>query len=164
VQEVLAQHDDLTPGVFDDLLAALGAGWNGCLSQRPDDRGIRVGWLSTGQLTNPTDVAAYPHGVPATTVDDAGTQITAAKRGALAVTYTRADGLVVQAVTAHLKSKLLTFPGHDPQHSRFDTHDEGERARVGLYALNQRAAEPPRCGHGQPTNCKTRDSSTTRWS
>jgi hypothetical protein len=81
VQEVLAQHDDLAPGVFDDLLAALGAGWNGCLSQRPDDRGIRVGWLSKGQLTNPTDVAAYPQGVPATTVDDQGTQIAAAKRG-----------------------------------------------------------------------------------
>ncbi|HZD02295.1 MAG TPA: endonuclease/exonuclease/phosphatase family protein [Actinomycetes bacterium] len=110
VQEVLAQPNDLTPGAFDDLLAALGNGWNGCLSQRPDDRGIRVGWLSKGQLSNPTDVAAYPHGVPATTVDDQGTQITAAKRGALAVIYTRGDGLQVQALTAHLKSKLLTFP------------------------------------------------------
>jgi len=53
VQEVLAQHDDLAPGVFDDLLAALGAGWNGCLSQRPDDRGIRVGLLSRGQRPIP---------------------------------------------------------------------------------------------------------------
>ncbi len=141
MQEVLVGHEDLAPQVFDDLLAALGAGWNGCLSQRPDDRGIRVGWLSTGQLTGPADVAAYPHGVPATTVDDQGTTITAAKRGALAVTYTRGDGLTVHALTAHLKSKLLTFPGHDPQHPRFDTRDEGERARFGLYALNQRAAE-----------------------
>jgi endonuclease/exonuclease/phosphatase family metal-dependent hydrolase len=141
VQEVLAGHDDLAPEVFNDLLAALGPGWNGCLCQRPDDRGIRVGWLSTGQLTGPADVAAYPHGVPATTVDDQGTPITATKRGALAVTYTRADGLTVHALTAHLKSKLLTFPGHDPQHPRFDTRDEGERARFGLYALDQRAAE-----------------------
>jgi endonuclease/exonuclease/phosphatase family metal-dependent hydrolase len=141
VQEVLADSSDLAPGVFDDLLAALGAQWNGCLSQRPDDRGIRVGWLSRGQLTNPTDVAVYPHGVPATTVDDHGTMITASRRGALAVTYTRGDGLTVQALTAHLKSKLLSFPSHDPQHPRFDTHDEGERARFGLYALDQRAAE-----------------------
>jgi hypothetical protein len=81
VQEVLAQPDDLTPGAFDDLLAALGNGWSGCVSQRPDDRGIRVGWLSKGQLTNPVDIAVYPQGVPATTVDDQGTQITAAKRG-----------------------------------------------------------------------------------
>jgi endonuclease/exonuclease/phosphatase family metal-dependent hydrolase len=141
VQEVLASHGDLAPGVFDDLLAALGAGWAGCLSQRPDDRGIRVGWLSTGQLTGPTDVFGYPDGVPATKVDDQGPPIGETKRGALAVTYTRGDGLTVQALTAHLKSKLLTFPGHDPQHPRFDTHDEGERARFGLYALDQRAAE-----------------------
>jgi endonuclease/exonuclease/phosphatase family metal-dependent hydrolase len=141
VQEVLASHEDLAPGVFDDLLAALGAGWSGCLSQRPDERGIRVGWLSRGQLTNPSDVADYPHGVPATTVDDQGTMITATKRGALAVTCTRGDGLTVHALTAHLKSKLLTFPGHGPDHPGFDTRDEGERARFGLYALGQRAAE-----------------------
>jgi endonuclease/exonuclease/phosphatase family metal-dependent hydrolase len=141
VQEVLADDNDLGPAVFDDLLAALGAQWNGCLSQRPDGRGIRVGWLSRGQLTSPADVAVYPQGVPATTVDDHGTMIKASRRGTLAVTYTRGDGLTVQALTAHLKSKLLTFPGHDPQHPRFDTHDEGERARFGLYALDQRAAE-----------------------
>lgn len=141
VQELLAGHDDLAPQVFDDLLAELGAQWSGCLSRRPDDRGIRVGWLSRGQLTDPVDVALYPQGVPATTVDDQGTVITAAKRAALAVTYTRGDGLIVRALTAHLKSKLLTFPGHDPQHPRFDTRDEGERARLGLYALDQRAAE-----------------------
>src|SRR5690242_19619613 len=141
VQEVLSGPGDLTPPVFDDLLAALGAGWTGCLSQRPDERGIRVGWLSRGQLTDRTDVAGYPHGVPATTVDDQGTMITATKRGALAVTYTRGDGLTVHALTAHLKSKLLSFPGSAPGHTRFDTHDEGERARFGLYALDQRAAE-----------------------
>jgi endonuclease/exonuclease/phosphatase family metal-dependent hydrolase len=141
VQEVLASPEDLAPQVFDDLRGALGAGWNGCLSQWPDERGIRVGWLSRGQLTDPTDVADYPHGVPATTVDDQGTMITATKRGALAVTYTRGDGLTVHALAAHLKSKLLSFPGPVPGRSRFDTHDEGERARFGLYALDQRAAE-----------------------
>jgi endonuclease/exonuclease/phosphatase family metal-dependent hydrolase len=141
VQEVLASHDDLAPAVFDDLLAALGPGWTGHLSQRPDDRGIRVGWLSTGQLTGPADVFRYPNDVPATKVDDQGAPVSETKRGALAVTYTRSDGLTVQVLTAHLKSKLLTFPGHDPQHPRFDTDDEGERARFGLYALDQRAAE-----------------------
>jgi endonuclease/exonuclease/phosphatase family metal-dependent hydrolase len=141
VQEVLASHADLAPGVFDDLLEALGPGWTGCLSQRPDERGIRVGWLSTGQLTDPADIFRYPDGVPATKVDDQGPPISETKRGALAVTYTRGDGLTVHALAAHLKSKLLTFPGHDPHHPRFDTHDEGERARFGLYALDQRAAE-----------------------
>jgi endonuclease/exonuclease/phosphatase family metal-dependent hydrolase len=141
VQEVLASDADLAPGVFDDLLKALGPGWTGCLSQRPDERGIRVGWLSTGQLTDPADIFRYPDGVPATKVDDQGPPISETKRGALAITYTRGDGLTVHALTAHLKSKLLTFPGHDPHHPRFDTHDEGERARFGLYALDQRAAE-----------------------
>jgi hypothetical protein len=46
----------------------------------------------------------------------------------------------MQALTAHLKSKLLTFPGRDPHHPRFDTRDEAVRARFGLYALNQRAS------------------------
>jgi hypothetical protein len=44
--------------------------------------------------SNPTEVAVYPHQVPATTVDDDHNQITAitaAKCGALAVTYTRTD-------------------------------------------------------------------------
>jgi endonuclease/exonuclease/phosphatase family metal-dependent hydrolase len=144
VQEVLADRKNLAPPVFDDLREALGVEWNGCLSQRPDPRGIRVGWLARGQLSNPTEVAAYPHQVPATTIDDDDNQIaaiTAAKRGAPAVTYTRADGLVVHAVTAHLKSKLLSFPGHDPHHPQFDTRNEAVRARFGLYALNQRAAE-----------------------
>lgn len=141
VQEVLASHEDLAPQVLADLLAALGPEWNGRLSQRPDERGIRVGWLSTGQLTGAADVFLYPDGVPATKVDDQGAPVSETKRGALAVIYTRGDGLTVQALTAHLKSKLLTFPGHDPQHPRFDTKDEGERARFGLYALDQRAAE-----------------------
>lgn len=49
--------------------------------------------------------------------------------------------MTVHALTAHLKSKLLTFPGPDPHHPQFDTRDEAVRARFGLYALNQRAAE-----------------------
>jgi hypothetical protein len=56
VQEVLADRKNLAPPVFDDLREALGAEWSGCLSQRPDPRGIRVGWLARGQLTGPTDV------------------------------------------------------------------------------------------------------------
>jgi hypothetical protein len=39
-------------------------------------------------------------------------------------------------VTAHLKSKLLTFPG-----GRFQPRDEAERARFGAYALYLRAAQ-----------------------
>jgi hypothetical protein len=64
----------------------------GCRVERvpiPEARPSRhsVGWLARGQLSDPTEVAVYPHQVPATTIDDNGNQITAttaAKRGALA--------------------------------------------------------------------------------
>lgn len=146
VQEVLANAGDQSPVVFDDLRAALATktnqAWTGAISDQPDPRGIRVGWLSPHQLSDTVGVAAYPAGVPATTVDDDGTTINASKRGALAVTYTRTDGLTVDVLTAHFKSKLLTFPPRRPGgQSRFGTDDEGKRARYGLYALGQRAAE-----------------------
>ena len=145
VQEVLAREDDLEPQVFDDLLSALseatGSTWSGHLSTLPDPRGIRVGWLSRGPLSEPVDVAAYPPLVPPTVVDDTGQTITAAKRGSLAITYTHTGGEPVQVLVTHFKSKLLTFPGFVADRPRFDTRDEGERARFGLYALTQRAAE-----------------------
>jgi hypothetical protein len=152
VQEVLADPKDLAPRVFEDLLAALGPGWSGCLSRRPDPRGIRVGWLARGQLSDPTEVAVYPHQVPATTIDDDNNQITAitaAKRGALAVTYTRTDGLVVQALTAHLKSKLLTFPGRDPDHPQFDTamRPSGPLCPVRPGPAGRRGRHHPGLGH-----------------
>ncbi|CAN5853918.1 hypothetical protein BH20ACT6_BH20ACT6_17880 [soil metagenome] len=39
-------------------------------------------------------------------------------------------------ICCHPKSELLTYPG-----GRFTPHDEHERARYGVYALNRRAAE-----------------------
>lgn len=128
-------------GAFADLLTGLGDRWSGVLSQLPDSRGIRVGWVSTGRLVDPLAVAAYPPGLPPTRVDDTGTEIMSTRRGTLAVTYVRDDGFECRALTAHFKSKLLSFPGPTPDSPRFDTRDEGERARFGFYALTQRAAE-----------------------
>jgi hypothetical protein len=56
-------------------------------------------------------------------------------RGALQVTVT-ADSHPITILTAHLKSKLLTFPN-----GRFQPRDEGERARFSAYALYLRAAQ-----------------------
>jgi hypothetical protein len=56
-------------------------------------------------------------------------------RGALRVRVTK-DGLTVDLITAHLKSKLLTFPG-----GRFFPRNEGERAQVAGIALMRRMAE-----------------------
>lgn len=46
------------------------------------------------------------------------------------------DGTTVDLITAHLKSKLLSFPN-----GRFSPRDEGERARYAGYALALRTAE-----------------------
>jgi hypothetical protein len=48
----------------------------------------------------------------------------------------RIHGTDVDLITAHFKSKLLTFLPN-----RFSPHDEGERARLGAYALYRQAAE-----------------------
>jgi predicted extracellular nuclease len=95
-----------------------------------------VGWLSPGQLTDVEEVTDLPAALSPVKVEDDGTSMTQLGRGALAVTYTTSDGIQVRALTVHLKSKLLSFPG-----GRFTTHDEGDRARYGMYALNRRAAE-----------------------
>lgn len=135
------------PESFEALRVALAGGapagggsggeWHGELSTRFEGgHAIRVGWLSPRPLTDVQQVSRLPEGLRGVKVDDDGTRIDAMPRGALAVTATTADGTPVRALTAHLKSKLLSFPD-----GRFSTHDEGERARVAVYALDRRAAE-----------------------
>ena len=112
-------------------------GWTGVLSTHFETpHTIRVGWLSPGNLTDVEEVADLPAALSPVKVADDGTALTRLGRGALAVTFTTAAGTEVRALTAHLKSKLLSFPG-----GRFDTTDETERARYGVYALDRRAAE-----------------------
>jgi endonuclease/exonuclease/phosphatase family metal-dependent hydrolase len=81
------------------------------------------------------DTNAFPPKLRPVQSDDSGAEEPTAGRGFLAVEVTTATGPLTVAV-AHLKSKLLTYPG-----GRFFPHDEGERARYGAYALYRRAAE-----------------------
>ncbi|QNP73320.1 endonuclease/exonuclease/phosphatase family protein [Streptomyces roseirectus] len=119
------------PDALGDLVDAVGGEWHTALSEHPDGRGIRVGVLSRTPLEVVADVDAFPHKLRPVQVDDAGSAVSAPGRGLLAV---RAGGVLL--AVAHLKSKLLTYPGN-----RFFPHDEGERARYGAYALYRRAAE-----------------------
>jgi endonuclease/exonuclease/phosphatase family metal-dependent hydrolase len=122
---------------FEALRAALGANWSGALSTHFESpHTIRVGWLSPGDLSDVQEVVDLPAALSPVTVDDSGTAMTQLGRGALAVTYTTTAGTTIRALTAHLKSKLLTFPGH-----QFNTKDETERVRYGVYARDRRAAE-----------------------
>ena len=128
---------------FAALRDKLGAGWTGELSTHfESSHPIRVGWLSRGQLSDVEEVVDLPAALSPVKVDDDGTELTQLGRGALAVTATTASGVQVRALTVHLKSKLLSFPG-----GRFDTTDEDERARFGVYALDRRAAEAAAVRH-----------------
>lgn len=125
---------------FEALRQRLGSSWTGALSTHFEaSHTIRVGWLSPGPLTDVEEVTELPAALSPVKVADDGTTLSQLGRGALAVTATTPGGTQVRAITAHLKSKLLSFPG--PHGARFSTNDEHERARYGVYALNRRAAE-----------------------
>jgi hypothetical protein len=81
------------------------------------------------------EIRAFPQGLAAVQVDDDGATIREMGPGALRVRVS-SGGRSVDLMSCHSKSKLLTFPG-----GRFNTRDEGERARFGAYALYRRAAE-----------------------
>ncbi|WP_329340383.1 endonuclease/exonuclease/phosphatase family protein [Streptomyces sp. NBC_00663] len=123
------------PEALRDLAGLVGGDWHTALSQHPDSRGIRVGFLSRTPLTVLSDTAAFPPPLRPVQADDEGGAVAEAGRGFLAV-ETVTDTGPLRAAVCHLKSKLLSYPD-----GRFQPRDEGERARYGAYALYRRAAE-----------------------
>ncbi len=124
------------PDALDDLERLLNGAWHRRVSQHEDGRDIRVAWLSPLDITASEEIFAFPQPIQPVQSDDTGGTQPSMGRGAVAITVTSDLGQSVQLVTAHLKSKLLTFPG-----GRFQPHDESERARFAAYALYRRAAE-----------------------
>ncbi len=118
----------------DDLAAGVGSGWKAVLSTHPDGRGIRVGVLSPHPVTVEKQLVTLPKAGLPQVPDVDGTTLTELGRGALQVHVDVAGG--IRLMTAHLKSKLLTYPNG----RRFPT-SEDERARGAGYALLRRAAE-----------------------
>jgi endonuclease/exonuclease/phosphatase family metal-dependent hydrolase len=106
----------------------------------PDGRGIRVGFISRLVLLQRVDIQSFPAGLlPIQAGDDppgpdGPRMMHQMGRGGLQVTV-RVNNLDVHIITAHLKSKLLTFP------SGFSPANEDQRARFGAYALYRRASE-----------------------
>jgi endonuclease/exonuclease/phosphatase family metal-dependent hydrolase len=133
--DVLAVQEVGPDEAMQDLVDRLPGDWHVALSQLPDERGIRVGFMSRLPLEDAEDVQAFPRPVRPVQVDDDGATSAGTRRGVFRVRVTGDTG-AVDLVTCHLKSKLLTFPG-----DRFSPRDEGERARFGAYGLYQRAAE-----------------------
>lgn len=133
--DVLALQEVGDRDALDDLVDRLSGSWDRCVSNHPDRRGIRVAWVTRAGISTPEDIVDFPLPLrPVQSDDQAGSEARTG-RGVLAVTVRHA-GSDVRLVTAHLKSKLLTFPG-----GRFQPRDEDERARFGAYALYRRAAE-----------------------
>lgn len=123
------------PEALRDLVGMLDGAWHVALSEHPDGRGIRVGVLSRTEVRVLHDTHAFPPKLRPVQTDDEGEPVSASGRGFLAVETMTETGPLRVAV-AHLKSKLLSYPG-----GRFAPRDEGERARFGAYALYRRAAE-----------------------
>jgi endonuclease/exonuclease/phosphatase family metal-dependent hydrolase len=123
------------PQAFDDLLAAVGQGWDGVLSTHPDHRGIRVAVVSRVSQTSTEEEVDLPPELAAVQVEDDGTVMTRMGRGALRMAVQTPAGQL-DVVTCHLKSTLITYPG-----GRFQPVDEGQQARYTAYALYRRAGE-----------------------
>ncbi|WP_412734691.1 endonuclease/exonuclease/phosphatase family protein [Krasilnikovia sp. MM14-A1259] len=134
--DVVAVQEIGDPAALDDLTALLHGTWHAQVSTHPDDRGIRVAWLSTRPISDPVEITAFPPLLRPVQADDQGATLGHMGRGAVAISVTADTGVPVRLITTHLKSKLLTFPG-----GRFNPRDEDERARYAAYAITRRAAE-----------------------
>ena len=135
--DVVAVQEVGQPAALDDLVQGLAGSWHVRLSTKPDPRGIRVGFLTRVAMIDSADVVDLPPHLASLQADDTGALTTRMGRGAVHITLPRpAGGGTVEVVTAHLKSKLLSYPG-----GRFAPLDEDERARFGAYALYRRTAE-----------------------
>jgi endonuclease/exonuclease/phosphatase family metal-dependent hydrolase len=128
-----------------DLQQALGGAYpHRAASAFPDRRGIRVAFLSKFAIDHQTtqDIVDFPPGLALDTQKLTGcgetAPITRMGRGALRIRVVK-DGVVADVISAHLKSKLLTFPRSGG--SSFTPRDEEERARAAGIALMRRTAE-----------------------
>ena len=135
--DVLAVQEVGEPAALDDLVARLPGAWTVTLSNHPDARGIRVGFLSRTAPTGSFEAVDFPPPLrPVQVGDNAADVATGMGRGALHIHFNDLGGAGWDLLTVHLKSKLLSFPG-----GRFNPVDEDERARFAAYALYRRAAE-----------------------
>ncbi|MCA9875871.1 MAG: endonuclease/exonuclease/phosphatase family protein [Anaerolineales bacterium] len=126
-----------------DLQEALGGTFPRCVvSAFPDGRGIRVAFLSQIPVSGQADIVDFPSG-PALDIHNitpTGDSLPVRRmgRGALWIRVTK-NGRPFHLITAHLKSKLLSYPRVGG--SSFTPRDETERAQVAGIALMRRMAE-----------------------
>jgi endonuclease/exonuclease/phosphatase family metal-dependent hydrolase len=143
--DVLAVQEVGSPVAFQDFIDAMPGCYPDCrLSSHPDPRGIRVGFLSKFPILGADEIVEFPEAgipsVPGLASDGSLKDISEMGRGALAIQIQPKPEFSMHLITAHLKSKLLTYPS-PPDHPRYNPKDENERARVAGIALLRRTAE-----------------------
>lgn len=107
--DVLAVQEVGDPEALEGLASRLKGTWNTALAD-PDGRGIRVGFLAQSALTKTEQITDFPEQLAPVQIDDEGSTITAMGRPALTARIRKA-GTNIDLVSAHLKSKLLSYPG-----------------------------------------------------
>jgi hypothetical protein len=112
------------PAALNDLEALLDATWHRHVSEHPDQRHIRVAWLTPDAISNAEDILAFPDHLEPVQVDDDGATLAVMGRGAVAITVQSSAGHPVTLLTTEVEAADL--PG-----GRFQPHDEAERARAG---------------------------------
>ena len=141
--DVVALQEVGGEGPLEDLQGALGGAYaHRAVSAFHDGRGIRVAFLSRHPVGEQEDIVEFPEGpaldVHELTAEGKTKPVGRMGRGALRVRVAK-EGLTVDLISCHLKSKLLSFPR--PWGTSFAPRDEGERAQVAGIALMRRAAE-----------------------
>jgi len=128
---------------LDDLQQMLGQAYpHRAISAFPDNRGIRVAFLSQQAIDEQANIVDFPSGpalqIHHLTMSGEIVPTTRMARGALHICIAK-NGQKVHLITAHLKSKILSFPRPFPQN--FDPASEGQRAQVAGITVMQRTAE-----------------------
>ena len=135
--DVIGLQEVGDPQALADLQQALGGAYsNSAISTHPDIRGIRVAVLARRPFANVQEYDTFPAGALSNVPGPDGHPSTSMGRGAVQVVARLAGNRRIRFVTAHLKSKLLSFPN-----GRRSPRDEDERARGAGFALLRRTAE-----------------------
>jgi endonuclease/exonuclease/phosphatase family metal-dependent hydrolase len=149
---VLALQEVGPNGALGHLQAALTHRMPHTIEGQPDDRGIRVAFLSTEQFQSTRHLRPFPNLIrpiqtkdpifdnPNTPADESLTAMMG--RGGLEVSVS-IGGTLATILTAHFKSKLISYVRQRGVvgGSQFQPNDEGERFRYAAYALYKRAGE-----------------------
>lgn len=135
--DVVALQEVLDPNALQDL--ANGLGFH-AIAAAPDGRANRVAFLTREPIaaaqSEQIDQWRLPQGVSVRSLDDNGNVVVLPQfsRPAFRITVPH-NGGQIDIITAHLKSKLLTFGGN------FSTANETLRAHTAYFSLERRAAE-----------------------